>query len=377
MGIRKLPAVFMRGGTSKALIFHQRDLPADRTEWNGIFQAAMGSPDPNRRQLNGMGGGVTSVSKVCVVGPPTRDDADVDYLFCQVQVTHDAVDMSGNCGNMSSAIGPFAVDEALVDTQGSQAAVRIHNVNTGKIIVSRFPIDEDGRFDPRGELLIPGVHGTGSEIRLEFIDLGGATTGKLLPTGKPVDQLEAAGETFETSMVDAANACAFVTAQSLGLTGTELPYQLEADQHILRRLANIREAASIGMGITGNLSEAAQRMMTPFILMVGPPADFTTLSGENLPSSAIDIAVRALSSGQPHRALPLTTALCTAVAARIEGSVVHRAARHSERKSIRLGMPSGVLEVDATVSRTANGWLAERGVLLRTARRLFDGQVYC
>src|SRR5690606_35771456 len=210
-------AVFARGGTSKALIFHRQDLPPDCACWDAIFLAAMGSPDAYGRQLDGMGGGISSLSKVCVVGPPTRPDADVDYTFAQVQVKEARVDYGGNCGNMSSAIGPFAVDEGLVAAGSGEATVRIHNTNTGKIIHSTFPVAH-GRSVERGDLVIPGVSGSGAPVRLDFLEPGGASTGRLLPTGRATDRLEVPGMGAVTvSLVDAANACVFLDAETLGL----------------------------------------------------------------------------------------------------------------------------------------------------------------
>ena len=191
MPLLSFPAVFMRGGTSRAIMFHARDLP-ERAGWDPIFLAAMGSPDPNGRQLNGMGGGISSLSKVCVLAPSDRMDADIDYTFAQVQIRDPRVDYRSNCGNMSSAVGPFAVDEGIVRPNGDAAVVRIFNTNTGKIIRSTFPL-EDGRAATDGDLAIPGVAGTGAPVRLDFLAPGGATTGKLLPTGKAMDRLEASG----------------------------------------------------------------------------------------------------------------------------------------------------------------------------------------
>src|ERR1700759_2994327 len=191
MPLLALPAVFMRGGTSRAVMFHARDLP-DRGDWDPIFLAAMGSPDPNGRQLNGMGGGISSLSKVCVLAPSDREDADVDYTFAQVQIREAAVDYHSNCGNMSSAVGPFAVDEGIVRPNGGTAVVRIFNTNTKKIIRSTFPLME-GRAATDGDLAIPGVAGTGAPVRLDFLTPGGATTGRLLPTGHAMDRLEVAG----------------------------------------------------------------------------------------------------------------------------------------------------------------------------------------
>src|SRR5437870_1172829 len=202
----------MRGGTSKAIMFLQRDLPRDRSQWDRIFASAMGSPDPNGRQLDGMGGGLSSLSKVCVIGPPTHPDADVDYTFAQVEIRNGSVDYSGNCGNMSSAVGPFAVDEGLVKSDGTEAVVRIHNTNTHKIIVSRFAL-ENGRAAVDGDFVLPGVGGTGAPVRLDFLDPGGAGTGTLLPTGKVVDELTVVSlGRIAVSMVDAANPCVFVAA---------------------------------------------------------------------------------------------------------------------------------------------------------------------
>ena len=189
---KSIPAVFMRGGTSKALIFHLRDLPAERNEWAWLFAAAMGTPDPYGRQLDGMGGGVSSLSKVCVISPSSRPDADIDYTFAQVMIKEARVDYKGNCGNMSAAVGPFAVDEGLVRADGDSATVRIYNTNTGKLIHSVFPV-EDGLARYDGDLVIPGVSGSGAPIRLDFKDRGGASTGRLLPTGQVVDHLDVQG----------------------------------------------------------------------------------------------------------------------------------------------------------------------------------------
>src|SRR5262245_16797399 len=245
----RIPAVFMRGGTSNAVVFHARDLPADRAQWDEIFLAAIGSPDPYGRQLDGMGGGVSSLSKVCVIGPSTRADADIDYTFAQVQVKEAKVDYGANCGNMSSAMGPFAVDEGLVKASGQEALVRVHNTNTKKLIWSRFPLD-DGQASVDGDISIHGVAGIGAPVKLEFREPGGATTGKLLPTGNVADVLDVPGTgKFRVSMVDAANACVFVRAADLGIKGTELPEEIEANPALLKKLAAIRVAASVAMGI--------------------------------------------------------------------------------------------------------------------------------
>ncbi len=365
----------MRGGTSKALVFHARDLPSDRSLWPEIFLAAMGSPDRNRRQLDGMGGGISSLSKVCVVGPPSRADADVDYTFGQVSVEEAVVDFRPNCGNMSSAIGPFAVDEGLVAADGTEATVRIHNTNTHKLIHARFAL-EAGRAAVDGDLALPGVAGTGAPVQLEFRDPGGATTGALLPTGSVLTRLDVPGVgQIEGSLVDAGNACVFIKASDIGLGGTETPDRLESDPDLLNRLAAIRTAAAVAMGLAGS-AEATRQSNVPLIGFVSGPQAARTLAGQVLPAADADLTARMISMGRPHRALPLTGALCLAVAACIEGSIVHqvvRPLRRGEAVDLRIAMPSGVLVVGAKVRREDARWIAEHGTVLRTARRLFEG----
>ncbi|WP_269494253.1 2-methylaconitate cis-trans isomerase PrpF family protein [Castellaniella sp. S9] len=376
VGAGGIRAVFMRGGTSKGLIFHREDLPARREDWDGLFLALMGSPDPYGRQLNGMGGGVSSVSKVCVVGPPSVPGADVDYTFGQVMVNEARVDYGGNCGNMSSAIGPFAVDEGLIAADGGEVRVRIHNTNTGKIIHAFFPVD-NGRARVAGDLRIPGIADPGAPIRLEFLDPGGASTGRLLPTGEAAQWLDVPGTgRVRVSMVDAANACVFVNPEVLGLGGIEMPADLSARPDVLQVLERIRVQASLAMGIAATPDEARARRMIPFVGMVSPAQDARTLSGDCIPAGDVDLTVRMISSGQPHQALQLTASLCIAVAARIEGTLVHEAARPTQGDVLRIGMPSGILTVGAEVRRADDHWVAERGYFFRTARRLFDGRVY-
>ncbi|MCE2946471.1 MAG: 2-methylaconitate cis-trans isomerase PrpF family protein [bacterium] len=379
MNRHRLPAVFMRGGTSKALMLHRHDLPAEQRDWDPVFLRAMGSPDPNGRQLDGMGGGISSVSKVCVLSRSSRPDADIDYTFAQVMVKDPHVDYGGNCGNMSSAVGPFAVDEGLVEVADGQATVRIYNTNTDKIIHSTFPV-QGGQAVEAGELAIPGVAGTGAPIRLDFLSPGGASSGRLLPTGNVVDRVDVPGlGPVEVSMVDAANACVLVAASSLGLTGIEMPADLEADAVILERLSAIRLQASVAMGLARTIEEARSRSVVPFVGFVAPSLDARTLSGDALAAGTVDLTARMISNGQPHRALPLTASLCIAVAASIEGTVAWRARKAgvaATTDSLRIAMPSGVLTVGAQVECRAGQWEALRGSFYRTARRLFDGAVY-
>lgn len=374
---RRLRATFMRGGTSKALMLHRADLPADQADWAPIFLAAMGSPDPNGRQLDGMGGGVSSLSKVCVVGPPSRPDADVDYTFAQVSVGAALVDYSANCGNMSSAIGPFALDEGLVPVpNGPEAVVRIHNTNTCKVIVSRFAV-EDGCAAVEGDLVLDGVAGSGSPIRLDFQDPGGARTGRLLPTGNAADTLPIPGlGDVEVSMVDAANPCVFVAAAALGASGVELPQALEQDTQLLARLEAIRCQASVAMGLAATLEEAAGVLGVPKVALVAAPATAPTLTGRTLAAGDMDILVRMISIGQPHRAVPLTGALCLAAACRVPGSVPHQLLPEAARTgTLRIGHPSGVVLVAAAVETRRDGVHISHATVYRTARRLFQGEV--
>ena len=375
---KSLPAVFMRGGTSKALMLHARDLPANRDDWTPLFSAAMGSPDPYGRQLDGMGGGVSSLSKVCIIGPSSHPDADVDYTFAQVSIKEQKVDYRGNCGNMSSAVGPFAVEEGLVQVEDGEACVRIFNTNTQKIIHARFTV-EDGQPRYDGDLAIPGVGGTGSPIRLDFVEPGGASTGALLPTGQVSEWLDVPGVgRIEVSLVDAANAAVFVRAADVGLTGLELPDWLESQPQILERLDAIRVQASVRMGIAPDEESARQIRIVPFVCIVAPAQESPTLSGETISAGDIDLVARVISNGQPHRALPLTISLCTAVAARMQGSLPAQclSASVAPQGPLRLGMPSGVLTVGAEVDRRDGQWHARAGSFYRTARRLFDGRLW-
>ncbi len=370
----RIPAAFIRGGTSNAVVFDQKHLPADRKQWDEIFMAAIGSPDPYGRQLDGMGGGLSSLSKVCVVGRSSRPDIDVDYTFAQILVKDAKVDYTTMCGNMSSAIGPFAIDEGMVSADDEQALVRIYSTNTGKTVHARFPV-RDGEAVVDGDLEIPGVAGTGAPVKLEFRNPGGATTGTLLPTGHVVDTLDVPGVgRIRASMVDAANACVFVNAADVGLKGNEMPEALEQNEAMMKKLGAIRLAASVAMGIASTAGEAAQKPSVPFIGFVSPAQNSPSLSANSIKAGDCDFTARMLSNGQPHRALPLTCTVCLAIAARIVGSVVHGATRATDG-DLRIAMPSGVLTVAADVRKLEGQWHAEQGAVYRTQRRMFEGQV--
>ena len=373
----RIPATFMRGGTSNAIVFRQDNLPEDREIWAEIFAAAIGSPDPNGRQLNGMGGGISSLSKVCVVGPPSRDDADIDYTFAQVVVRENRVEFLGNCGNMSSAMGPFAVDEGIVKLDGDSGMVRIHNTNTRKLIHAHFDMD-DGLAAIDGDYELPGVAGQASAVRLDFIEPGGSFTGKMLPTGAAVDILETPtlGK-IEASIVDASALSVLVEAKAVGLTGTELPKNLEANPKVLNNLQEIRAAAAVKLGLNKSIEEAMSRVTNrPAIGFVAPAQDAPTLSGDPLKALCGDVTARMISMGDPHRALPGTCSMCLAVASQIEGTVVNRNLSSPANGEVRLMHPSGVLHASAVVRRDGDLWFAERASLYRTQRRMFDGYVY-
>ena len=363
MGQVSVRAVYMRGGTSRAIVFRDEDLPREQAARDAIFAAALGSPDPNRRQLDGLGGGISSLSKVAVVGKSRRADADVDYTFGQVVLDAAIVQYRGNCGNISSAIGPFAVDEGLVAADGRSATVRIHNTNTGKIIVARFAV-EDGKAAVDGDFALQGVAGTGAPIRLAFLDPGGATTGKLLPTGNARDILEVPGlGRVEVSLVDAANPLVIVAASALGLEGTESPAHIEADAKLLARLEDLRVAGALRMGVAASEEEARTRVRNiPQVAILSAPRE-----------EGVHVTARMMSTGQPHRATPLTGAMCLATAMRLPGTVAAEIARVPDDPAadIVIAHPTGRIPVAATV---VNGVVKET-VVYRTARRLMEGSI--
>ena len=374
MNQRFIPAVFYRGGSSKAVIFHRGDLPEARAEIDPIILQVLGSPDPNGRQLNGMGGGISSLSKAVIIGKSEHPEADIDYTFIQVAVDKPVCDWDGVCGNMSSAVGPFAVEEGLIEAAADgECVVRIHETSTGKIIHARFAV-KDGLPVVSGDFAIAGVAGTGSMIRLDYLDPGGALTGKLLPTGNVVDRVALSdGSSVDVSMVDASNACCFVDAASVGVTGAESPDEIEAMPGLMAKLDDIRRSCGVLMGLGG--AREAISLLSPRVAIVSAPAPFTSLEGEVYGPETFDIGTRMLSMGRAHRAVPLASALCLGVACRIEGSIPQRLAAGVTGAEVRVGNPSGLLSVGAEVKRMGGDWIAESGVSFRTARRIMQGQV--
>ena len=368
-----IPAVFYRGGSSKGLFFHARDCPQDRVALERMLLSALGSPDPNGRQLDGMGGGTSSLSKAVIIGPPTHPDADIDYTFAQVAVDRPVVDWGANCGNLSSAVGPFAVDEGLVHATDGEALVRIHQVNTKKIIHARFPV-HNGKAVTAGEATVDGVAGTGAPIVLDFLDPGGTVTSGLLPTGRVIETIEIDDRSFEMSLVDASNPVAFVAAADVGLTGSEHPDAIEADRAAMVLLDRLRRAAGMRMGL-GRTPDGVG-LANPKIAVVSAPAPFVTLDGRTIGAASQDIAIRMLSMERAHRAVTLTGAMCLAVACRIEGSLPHRLrSEHADMQAIRVAHPSGIVATGATVLPHGDGWHVESGRVYRTARRLMQGEV--
>jgi hypothetical protein len=367
----RIPAVFMRGGTSKAVVFKAADLPANQEIRDRLFCYVLGSPDPYKRQLNGMGGGLSSLSKVVIVEPSSRDDADIDYTFVQIAVDEAIADYGSMCGNMSSSIGPFAIDEGLVRPSDGEAVVRVHNTNTNTLYDATFAVS-NGTAVEAGDFEIPGVPGTGAKIKLDYFNPGGSVTGALLPSGTVRDVLsvDGVGE-IEVSMVDASNPVVFVKASDVGKTAMELPADLDTDVDTMAKLDKIRRAASVAMGMSDRADTAI--LSNPKIALIAKPDAFTALDGRSYAAGDYHIAVRIVSMGNVHRAVTLTGAMCLATAVRIPGTLAHELAVQADTTLI--GNPSGLLPVEADVQSTSNGFEAVSATTYRTQRRLMEGAV--
>ena len=370
----RLRAAFYRGGTSKAVVFDGRDLPDDRSLCDRIFLHVLGSPDSYGRQLNGMGGGLSSLSKVVIVRPSMREDADVDYTFVQIAVDEPLADYGSACGNMSSCVGPFAVDEGMVEVAlgHTEALVRIFDTNTRRIYHARFPV-RDGKAVEEGDVAIPGVSGTGAPVVLDFLSPGGASTGKLLPSGNALDQLQVDGlGTFPASLIDAANAVVFVRAGDLGKAATETPDSLDGDDGFMVQFEKIRCAGAVAMGMAETVNDV--KRSTPRVAILGDPAPFVSLDGKRHEAASHDLNVRLVSMGKVHRAITLTGGMCTAVAAQVPGSLVEQIAQ-PDKRDLRIGTPSGVLNVTADVRSGPDGHEASSAGTYRTQRRIMEGAV--
>ena len=367
----------MRGGTSRAVCFREDVLAAySLPVRERIILAALGSPDVHGRQIDGLGGGISSLSKVVIVGRSTEADSDVTFTFGQVDVRTPHIDWSGTCGNMAAAVGPFAIDEGLILALEPVTPVRVFSTNTGKRYIAQVPICA-GQAAVEGEYTIDGVPAPGACITLEYPDPGGSLGGELLPTGLPRQPCELADSRFVTiSVVDAAIPTVFVRADEVGVDATRLAPALDADRDVQTVLEDIRCRAALLLGLTSSLDEAHEQFQhTPKVVLVAPPAAYPASSGKRVEAESMDLLVRALSMRNTHRTVPGTVAICTALAAQVEGTVVHEVARQAATTDIRIGHPAGVMQVGATVSRRGGQWYAERVTTRRTARRIMEGAV--
>ncbi len=369
-----IPCTIMRGGTSKALFFLDSDLPADAKQRTDCLLRAFGSPDI--RQVDGMGGADPLTSKTAIIRASNMAGVDVEYTFGQVSITEPIVDMAGNCGNISSAVGPFAIDKGLVPAVDPVTTVRIFNTNTKKMIVADVPVHE-GRVVTQGTFRISGVPGTGAEIKLHFADPGGAITGKLLPTGNVADKIKMeSGKTVDVSIVDAGNLAGFVRAGQVGLRGDELPAEIESRADVLATLEEIRAKISELLGMCGNWREAYQRYRTnPKIAFVSAPASFRTLQGQQVPAESSDLMARVMAMGRVHKAFAITAAIPTAAASKIPGSVVHAICRQSS-STVRIAHPSGIMSIGISTKGEKGKFRLLEVVVGRTARKLMDGHVF-
>ena len=372
----KIPAVYMRGGTSKGLFFHENHLPRDPETRNRVILAAYGSPDPNRRQVDGVGGAVSTASKVCIISASGDPGYDVNYNFGQVSIDKPMIDYAGNCGNMSSAVGPFAIDEGLVIVKEPITKVRIYQINTKKLIVAEVPV-KNGLYNEQGDLAIAGIPGTGGRITLHFFNPGASVTKALLPTGNVRDTIDVPeiGK-ISISLVDAANPLVFVRARDMGLKGTEI-YEIDAAVEIRRRLEAIRARAAVILGLAVTPEEASEKHQSiPKIAFIAEPQDYKSTTGQVIRGKDIDLVGRIMSMGTLHKAYAVTGAVCTAGAAKIEGTVVSEMLRKlPEGQMIRLGHPGGVFPVGAVMNRVRNTYEYQEAIIERTARRLMEGYV--
>jgi len=354
----------MRGGTSKAVFLRGSALPHEPDLRDAVILSLFGSPDP--RQIDGLGGADLLTSKLAIIDPPSRPDADLDYTFAQVSVTKPVVDYDINCGNISAAVGAYAVDEALVRLVEPVTSVRIHNTNTGRILVAKIPT-VDGLAAVEGDYAVHGVPGTGAPIALDFSQTAGGTTGALLPTGRVLDVLDTAIGQVEVTIVDLANLTVFFHPEAVGMTGTEGPEQF-SDDHLAAVIA-VKDAAAVLLGLTTD-------GLVPVPAIVSPPSEYTSYAtGDPVMPDDIDLVARVV-GGRPavlHKAYPGTLSACTGVAACIPGTTVHQVTMQQSEGQIQIGHTSGVMPVKARVSHDGQAWRVDEAIYYRTARRLAEG----
>ncbi len=379
----RIPAVYMRGGTSKGVFFHERDLPADPRERDRVLLRVIGSPDPYGKQIDGMGAATSSTSKIVIIARSSRPDCDVDYLFGQVAIDRPAIDWSGNCGNLTGAVGPFAVSEGLVEApRDGTAVVRIWQANVGARIVSHVPV-RGGEVVEEGDFELDGVTFPSAQIRLEFMDPGGDggegdAGGTMFPTRRVLDQLEVPGVgRIDATLINAGNPTVFVDAASLGLTGTERQEDMNGNAALLARCEAVRAHAAVAMGLAESAEEATRsRPATPKLAFVAPPMSYRAASGKAVDAGGIALTARIVSMGKLHHAMTGTGAVAIAAAAAVPGTVVRRALRPGTDPSrVCFGHASGTLCVGAEASESHGQWAVTKAVMSRSARRLMEGWV--
>jgi len=382
----RIPATYMRGGTSKGVFFRLEDLPAAAqlpgAARDALLLRVIGSPDPYGKQMDGMGGATSSTSKTAIVSKSSRPDHDVDYLFGQVSIDKAFVDWSGNCGNLSAAVGPFAIEKGLVDAgripKDGVAVVRIWQANIGKTIVAHVPIT-NGAVQETGDFELDGVTFPAAELQLEFLDPAAdedGTGGTMFPTGNLVDDLEVPGVgTLKATMINAGIPTIFVNADAIGYTGTELQDAINGDTKALAMFETIRAHGAIRMGLIKSVAEATKRQHTPKVAFVAGPAEYVASSGKRIAANDVELLVRALSMGKLHHAMMGTAAVAVGTAAAIPGTLVNLAAGGGERKAVRFGHPSGTLRVGAEAREVDGVWTVTRAIMSRSARVLMEGWV--
>lgn len=377
----KVKATYMRGGTSKGTFFNIADLPKeaqeDKVKRDKLLQRIVGSPDIYKQQMDGMGGATSSTSKAILVGKSTVANHDVDYYFGQVAIDKDFMDWSGNCGNLSSAVGPFAIHEGLVDNvpQNGVCCVRIWQANIKKTILCYVTM-VDGQVKEMGDYYIDGVAFPAQEINLEFAEPVDPSE-ELFPTGNLIDDLEVPGiGTFKATMITAGIPTIFLNASDIGYKGTELQADINSDAEALARFEKIRSYGALKMGLISDLSEAETRQHTPKIAFVAPKSDFTTSSGKEVKASEIDLHVRALSMQKLHHAMMGTASVAIGVAACIPGTLVNIAAGGGEKTAVEFGHPSGTLKVGAVIKNENGKYIVDKATMSRSARIIMKGEVY-
>ncbi|MFM0165030.1 MAG: 2-methylaconitate cis-trans isomerase PrpF [Paraburkholderia sp.] len=382
----KIPATYMRGGTSKGVFFRLQDLPeaaqVPGAARDALLMRVIGSPDPYGKQIDGMGGATSSTSKTVIIAKSSKPDHDVDYLFGQVSIDKAFVDWSGNCGNLSAAVGPFAISAGLVDASriphNGVAIVRIWQANIGKTIIGHVPMT-DGAVQETGDFELDGVTFPAAEVQLEFMDPAAeeeGAGGAMFPTGKLVDDLEVPGVgTLKATMINAGIPTIFVDAESIGYKGTELQDAINSDEKALAMFETIRAHGAVRMGLIKHIDEIATRQHTPKVAFVAKPADYVASSGKRVAAGDVDLLVRAMSMGKLHHAMMGTAAVAIGTAAAISGTLVNLAAGGGARDAVRFGHPSGTLRVGAEAREEGGAWTVTKAIMSRSARVLMEGWV--